>query len=98
MEVIFRFGDREWCYDFDSAIPAVGDRVELWYLQADGDLDFVFATIMDRTWILPPGSDCSEPANVVMRVEPCEEIPDGAIEDSEVWPANEEQDDADENE
>ena len=90
MEVIFRFGDREWSYDFDTTIPAVGDKVQLWFMDK-GFPWFVWAVVQRRDWHLSPGSeqDGHEPY-VVMCVEPFDLIPDGAIEDSEVWPASDE--------
>jgi hypothetical protein len=90
MNVIFTYKDWEWCYDFDTTIPAIGDKMELWFKVGE-DLELVFATVMSRKWILSPGTDKDrECPYVVADVEPCEEIPEGAIADSELWPADEE--------
>jgi hypothetical protein len=66
-------------------------KPELWFKVGE-DLELVFATVMSRKWILSPGTDKDrECPYVVVDVEPCEEIPEGAIADSELWPADEEE-------
>ena len=91
MNVIFRHEELEWSYELEGPIPAVGDKVMLWFMHEDFP-NFTWGRVIGRDWYLAPGTeDEGHDPYVAIWVTVDGEIPEGAIADSELWPADEEE-------
>jgi hypothetical protein len=101
MLVRIEHGEHEWAYHFADAVPVVGDVIELWYREPNGDISFELATVIMRKWKMFAGTvdqDDNEERQIelVLKVNPHGLFPLDCVADSEVWPADEIEDEASE--
>jgi hypothetical protein len=95
MLVRIEHGEHEWAYNFTDAAPVVGDVIELWYREPNGDISLELATVIQRKWKLFAGSvdlddDQERQIELMLKVNPHGVFPLDCVADSEVWPASEE--------
>ncbi len=79
--------NHEWGFRVANGfIPAVGDRIELWYAQPDECAnDYIGGTVVGRRWGF--ASDIDKYDDIWILVELDFPVPDGFVADSTEWPS-----------
>jgi hypothetical protein len=95
MLVRIEHGAHEWAYNFTDAVPLVGDEIELWYREPNGDISFNRATVILRSWktfagTVDPDDEEERQVELILTVNLHGYFPLYCVADSEVWPATEE--------